>query len=209
MPEPSPTRSRRPSVLKVAVPVTALILVVGVAVWFQLTSRALAAIEVLPQSMRCGVHETPYVVLPDEMTDTAPFIGFDVTLRPRSFCQLEIFVVNNGSRTVHVDRAVFPGMGSGGSGSALLEITENGGRFTREGSGSDDDTGEAVFPIDESLDAGEGYTELFDLRTRAARFTGNRDLTQTTKDLPQVRISYLGRSRIVDGSVALRIRQKP
>jgi hypothetical protein len=208
MPEPSPTRSRRPSVLKVAVPVTALILVVGVAVWFQLTSRALAAIEVLPQSMRCGVHDTPYVVLPDEMTDTAPFIGFDVTLRPRSFCQLEIFVVNNGSRTVHVDRAVFPGMGSGGSGSALLEITENGGRFTRTGSGSDD-TGDAVFPIDESLDAGEGYSKLFDLRTRAARFTGDRELTQTTKDLPQVTISYLGRSRVVDGSVALRIRQKP
>ena len=211
MPVPATVRPRRRRACLVAAALAAVVLVAGAASWFWWTDRALSTVEVVPRSMHCGAHDTPYVVVaPDAASGLPPFIGFDLTLRPDSFCQLEISIVNTGKHAVHLDRATFRALGSGRSGAAPLEITENGGPFTREGSsdGSSDDIGAAVFPIDDSLGAGEVRNELYDLRTRASRFTGDRDLIMTLSDMPQIRISHLGRSRTVDGSVGLRIRQE-
>lgn len=188
--------------------VVVLMTMVGVAaaVWVVPSARSRAAVEVLPRSMHCGRHAVPYRII-DTTTDV-PHPAFDVTLRPDSFCQLEITFVNTGSRTVHLDTATFPGMGAARAGSGgPLEITQNGGRFTQRDSGTTED-GDAVLPIDEDLDPDGSISMLFDLRTRASAFLGMPGRSVGYEDVPAVRLSAGHLPGTIHGSVDLRIREE-
>jgi hypothetical protein len=177
-------------------------------VWVEGASAARDDVHVLPRSMHCGVHDMPYVLSADD-GDARPFIGFDVTIRPRSTCQLEVTFVNDGSSTVHVESATFRGMGVAPSGSGLLEVTQNGGRFNRADSGTDPESGDAVIPIDEDLPGGDSFSQLFDMRVRASSFTGQPDVLNGYNQVPTVQVSRWGRTGDITRSVDLRIRQKP
>jgi hypothetical protein len=207
---PPHQRRLRPIVALAAVLVAvAVAAAVAASVWVHRTDAALAGVRVLPRSMHCGVHEMPYVLSADDPAETMPFIGFDVTIRPDSTCQLEVTFVNDGPSTVHVDTATFWGMGTGEAGFSLFEVTQNGGRFNATDTGTDPESGDAVLPIDEELGRDESFTQLFDMRVRRSAFTGQPDVLNGYNHVPTVQVSHGGRGRDVESSVDLRIRQKP
>jgi hypothetical protein len=207
--ETSPARSRRLSAAVIASALFGVTVAVAAAIifWLNRTDATLSSIEVLPHSMHCGVHDVPYVLIADDL-DPEPFIGFDLTLRPDSFCQLQLTFVNRGSRSVHVDTATFRAMGSGEDGHGPFEITQNGGRFTARDAGTDPDTGAAVLEVDEDLAGGESFTQLFDMRARVLSFVPDSDVVTTYDHIPSVQVSYWGRSADIDGSVNIRLQYK-
>jgi hypothetical protein len=186
----------------------AMIAVAATFVWVTGASAARDDIRVLPLSMHCGVHDMPYVLSAEDGDDTA-FIGFDVTIRPRSTCQLELTFVNDGSSTVHIQSATFWGMGVAPAGFGLFEVTQNGGRYNRADTGTDPETGDAVIPIDVDLAGGESFSQLFDMRVRRSAFTGQPDVLNGYNHVPTVQVSRWGRTGDVESSVDIRIRQKP
>ncbi|REK70978.1 hypothetical protein DX116_18070 [Aeromicrobium endophyticum] len=192
-----------------AIPCAVVAAVVATFIWVAGASSARDDLRVLPRSMHCGVHDMPYVLSADDDADAAAFMGFDVTIRPRSTCQLEVTFVNDGSSTVHIESATFWGMGVAPAGSGLFEVTQNGGRYNRADSGTDPETGDAVIPIDEDIAGGESFTQLFDMRVRASAFTGQTDVLNGYNHVPIVQVSRWGRTGDVESSVDLRIRQKP
>lgn len=181
-----------------------VILLVTTFAWALPSVQARGDVRVLPRSMHCGPDDVPYRLVAEN--GEVPVAAFEVTLRPDSFCQLEITIVNDGSRSVHVSTARFPSMGQIGSGYPF-EVTQNGGRFNVKDSGSDD-SGDAVLPIDETIAAGGSIDVLFDLRTRESGFRGDPNRTIGLRNLPLLKVSSGGLSGTVEGSVNLHIREK-
>jgi hypothetical protein len=172
--------------------------------WIVPSAHARGNVRAVPRSMHCGAHHVPYRLIAED--GDVPTPAFDVTLRPKSFCQVEITIVNDGSRSVHVSTATFPTMGQTGSGFPL-EITQNGGRFNVKDTGSND-SGDAVLPIDETIGPGESTDLRFDLRTRKSGFLGQPGRIITVMKLPRLRVSSGGLRSTIDGTVNIRIQEK-
>jgi hypothetical protein len=177
---------------------------VGLLGWIVPAHRARAAVEVLPRAMHCGPDDVPFRIL-DQGAEARP--AFDVTLRPKSFCQLTVTVVNHGSRTVHLDTAAFPDMAPGEAAGGPLEITRNGGRFTARDAGSTEE-GEARIPLDVELAPDESTETIFDLRTRRSAFLGQPGRYIGYGSLPVVHLTSLRIPGTVRGSVGLWIHEQ-
>lgn len=199
-PQPRRRRATRP------VCFAAGAVVVMLAVWIILAGQARGAMEILPRAMHCGSRDVPFRIV-ERSVGAEPRPAFDVTLGPKSFCQLTVTFVNHGSRSVHLDTATFPGMAPGEAGSGPLEVTQNGGRFNQRDGGATED-GDAVLPLDVDLAPDESTEEIFDFRTRTSDFLGDPNRFLCYESLPLVHLSSAWIPGTVRGSVGMWINEK-
>jgi hypothetical protein len=204
MSEPSPSPSRRRWLLP-AVAAVAVLIMPGAATWVVLTDRALSAIEVLPQSLRCDGKDVPVTLPVDEDTldDAAPRPTYETRIDVDSECWLTVTVANSGSRTVELESMTFPAMAPGRAHGVLLETTMDEVMapphdLDQDGLGH----GDAAFTVDQTLEAGAWTSLQYRIGYRAdgATCTG---VTEYLSDLPVAHVRFAGRSADVVGSVSI------
>ncbi|KQX72292.1 hypothetical protein ASD10_14910 [Aeromicrobium sp. Root472D3] len=175
-----------------------VLVLVAVAAWQLLARSTLAEISVTPASMQCDGKDVPATVVPDEFGD-APAPTFQPELTPASDCWITVTVSNHGSRPVHLSSVTFDAMMPGESGRFLLETPRD--EFDQRPH-EVDESGDAIFDADETIDAGTWTLLTYRIAYRAdgASCPGGASQSQ---DLPTARVSTLHVPRDVRGSVKI------
>lgn len=199
MAETAPGRRvhRRWVVTAVAVVVAAS---VALAIWQLLARSALADVEAVPTSLVCDGKPVP-LALPDD-DDLLPEPAFAFTIHLHTVCHLTVAYVNDGSRAVRADSALFPMLYPGDTSGVVIDITGSDGsiRPRSERGGLD-----ARFTVGRTIEPGDWIEETYVLRYRQPVGTCSGG-TAGLSDLPVTTFSSMGVRRVVDGRTALSIR---
>lgn len=192
----------------------ALAVVVAVFLGAVISWNALAAadarrdIDAIPRSFSCDGVDIPYEIVhgEGETSSSTPQPAFVVPTeafnQQGAICQLELTLVNQGSRNVTIESVAFPRLGVTRLSGFPLELGANGANFPAS---SPDDHGSAVVNVHESLDGGATIDLVFDLRARESATLVPGRLTWVDM-LPAITFSYRGFTRTANGSVAIAVK---
>lgn len=165
-------------------------------------------IDAIPRWLKCGGVDVPYDIVhgDEEPSGSTPQPAFVVPTeaftKPGAICQLQLTLVNEGSRDVTIESVGFPELGVTRLSGFPLELGENGANFPAS---SPDDKGSAVVDVHETLEGGSTMDLLFDLRARESATLVPDRLTWVDM-LPTIEFSYRGFTRTSKGSVAIAVK---
>lgn len=202
MSETSPPRSRRRWFIAAAAVI--FVVAAGLTVWFQQTTTALSRVEVLPQSLQCDGKPVP-ITLPDSdlFDDVAPRPTFENRIDVDSECWLTVAVANTGPRAVTIEAMTFPAMMPGPASGGLLETTADAFMSPpRDLDPDGEDSGDAVFTVDETVEAGAWTSLTYRIGYRPDGGTCLGVMARVS-DFPVASVHVLGRSADVAGSVTI------
>ncbi len=193
----------------IALAAVAALIVGAVISWHALAAAdARRDIDAIPRSFKCDGVDVPYeIVNGDDATggstpQPAFVVPTEAFTKPDTICQLELTLVNQGSRDVTIESVGFPRLGVTRLGGFPLELGANGANFPAS---SPDDKGSAIVNVHESLEGGETMDLLFDLRARESATLVAGRMTRVDM-LPEIRFSYRGFTRTSSGSVAIAVK---
>lgn len=200
--EPSRTRRRW------WIPVSAVLMVlaIGAAYWQVSARAAIGDVSVVPESLVCNGRPIAYGIDTDELGD-APRPAFMLSIAPDDRCELTVAVINDSSRAVRVDSLTFPMLKPGDDSGVVIDVTTRPADGIRARSGSPDSP-DAVFDIDEPIEAGEWFDWTFVVRYRVPSSTCSAG-TSGSPNLPIARVSQAGASADVTGGVTLLVKSSP
>lgn len=187
----------------------AAVLLGGVLSWNALAAADTRSdIDAIPRMFACDGVEVPYEIVHggDESAASTPQPAFVVPneafTKPGTVCQLELTIVNQGSRTVTIENVGFPKLGVTKLSGFPLELGASGANFPAT---SPDDKGSAIVDVHQTLEGGETTDLVFDLRARESATPRPGRLTWVDM-LPRITFSYRGFTRTSNGSVAIAVR---